>query len=351
MRQSAGGSKLPRMLPMKLPIIQAPMGGGPGTPQLAAAVANAGALGSLAGAYLTPDGIAKEFKETRALTTGPLNINLFAGGYHATTERDPAPMLALLAEVHAKLELPPPTLPNVGPDPFESQVETVLRLRPEVFSFTFGLPSADTLREVRNAGIFIIGTATTEDEGAMLAAADVDAIVAQGAEAGAHRGTFLDAFEDAMVPTLELTRQIVQRTNVPVIASGGIMTGADIADALRAGAVAVQLGTAFLTCPEAGTSEAYKSALANKSGDDTTITHAFSGRPARGIRNRFMELVDAEHILPFPIQNSLTRPMRSAAAKAMKPEYLSLYAGMGVSRIRTMTAAELIETLMRELAS
>jgi nitronate monooxygenase len=338
-------------LGIRHPIIQAPMAGGPGTPRLAAAVSNAGALGSLAGGYLTPDGVAKEFDEARALTSKPLAINLFAGGYHTVLDRDPAPMLNVLGPVHAELQLPPPAMPAIGPDPFPSQLEVVLRVRPEVFSFTFGVPPADAMRELRAAGIVTIGTATTAAEGEMLESAGVDAIVAQGAEAGAHRGTFAGPFEDALVPTLEIVHQISQTTKTPVIASGGIMTGGDIAAALSAGAIAVQMGTAFLLCPEAGTSEAYKSALRDADGAQTVITRAYSGRAARGIRNRFIDLVTEEDwILPFPIQNSLTRSMRSAAAKAGKSEYLSLWAGTGVSRIRTMPAADLIHILMEELS-
>lgn len=339
-----------RRLGIRHPIIQAPMAGGPGTPRLAAAVSNAGGLGSLAGGYLTPEGVAKEFEEARALTSKPLNINLFAGGYHTTLDRDPSPMLNVLAPVHAELQLPPPAVPAIGPDPFPSQLEVVLRVRPEVFSFTFGVPSADAMHDLRVAGIVTIGTATTAAEAEILERAGVDAIVAQGAEAGAHRGTFDGPFDDALVPTLELVRQISRTTKTPVIASGGIMTGADIAAALSAGAIAVQMGTAFLLCPEAGTADAYQSALRDADGAHTVITRAYSGRAARGIRNRFIEMVDEDRILPFPIQNSLTRAMRSAAAKAGKSEYLSLWAGTGVSRIRTMPAADLVNTLMEELS-
>ena len=336
-------------LGIRYPIIQAPMSGGPGTPKLAAAVSNAGGLGSVACGYLTPQALSKEFEDTRALTGKPLNLNLFAGGYHTTLDRDPSPMLNLLERVHAELQLPTPTVPDVGPDPFPSQLETVLRIRPEIFSFTFGVPPAEGMKELRDAGIVAIGTATTATEAEILESAGVDAIVAQGAEAGAHRGTFAGSFDDAMVPTLELVRQIARKTKTPVIASGGIMTGGDIAAALAAGAVAVQMGTAFLMCPEAGTSDAYRSALRDAEGTHTVITRAYSGRPARGIRNTFIELVNDDWILPFPIQNSLTRPMRNAAAKAMKPEYLSLWAGTGVSRLRSMPAADLIDTLMKEL--
>jgi len=339
-------------LGIRLPIILAPMGGGPGTPELAAAVSNAGGLGSLAGAYLTPAKIGAEIARTRELTAGPLNVNLFAGGYATGNDRDPSPILHLLAEVHRSLQLPQPQLPAEAADPFPEQIEAIIELRPAVFSFTFGIPDRPAMEHLRAAGVRILGTATTLEEARMLSDAGVDAIVAQGAEAGAHRGTFAVPFEEAMVPTMDLVRQIAAGLTTPVIASGGIMTGLGIAEALRAGAAAVQLGTAFLACPEAGTSQAYRDALFRSSGEDTVVTRAFSGRPARGIRNRFVGLVGEreELLLPFPIQNSLTRPMRAAAATADDHEYLSLWAGTGVGALRSLPAAELVATLMSELA-
>jgi nitronate monooxygenase len=338
-------------LRLDCPIVLAPMGGGPGTPELAAAVSNAGGLGSLAGGYLTPEGLEAEIARTRVLTSRAINVNLFVGGYQSAEGRDAGPILELMTNVHAELELPPPVLPAAAKNPFPEQIEAVLRTRPEVFSFTFGIPSAGVMRELRSAVVVIVGTATTVQEAEMLADAGVDAVVAQGAEAGAHRGTFAGRFEESMVPTLALVRQIVARVGLPVIASGGIMTGSTIADALDAGAVAVQLGTAFLACPEAGTSPPYRQALTGSTGNDTVVTRAYSGRPARGIRNRFIELVAErdELILPFPVQNTLTRNMRAAAAKRNDAGYLSLWAGTGVAQIRPMPAAELISTLMREL--
>jgi nitronate monooxygenase len=342
-----------RRLGIGLPIIQAPMGGGPSTPALAAAVSNAGALGSLAGAYLSIDQIRAEVRRTEQLTSHPINVNLFAGGYHREPDRDHAPMLAVMREIHELLHLPPPTLPRVPPDPFDEQVAAVVDLHPRVFSFTFGIPSREVMRRLRLARIVVLGTATTAVEAAMLEEAGVDGIVAQGAEAGAHRGTFSGSFDAAMIPTLELVRQIAARTSVPVIASGGIMNGMEIAAALRAGASAVQLGTAFLACPEAGTSPAYREAVLNARADDTVVTIAFSGRAARGLRNGFIERMTGreEIILPFPVQNSLTLPMRRAAAAAGNRDYLSLWAGTGVAKTRAMPAADLIATLMRELVA
>lgn len=339
-----------RRLGIEHPVIAAPMGGGPSTPALVAAVSDAGGLGSVAGAYLAPAQLADEIRRVRALTGRPFAVNLFAGGYHLETG-DPEPMLALMRGVHAELGLPEPSVPAVPPDPFPAQLQVVLDERPAAFSFTFGIPPSDALRRLREAGIVVMGTATTVEEGEMLAAAGVDAIVAQGAEAGAHRGTFTGDFERAMVPTLELTAGIAAATALPVIASGGVMDGRDVAAALAAGAVAVQMGTAFVPCPESGAAEAYKQAILAATGDRTVVTRAFSGRPARGIENAFIRRVEPvrDAIMPFPAQNTLTRPMRAEAGRRGEPEYLSLWAGTEAHRARALPAAELVRTLVAEL--
>lgn len=343
-------SSLLLRLGIEHPVIAAPMGGGPSTPELVAAVSEAGGMGSLAGAYLAPARIADEIRRVRALTGRPFAVNLFAGGYHRDGG-DPGPMLALMREVHAELGLPEPSVSPVPPDPFPAQLEVVLEERPAAFSFTFGIPPADALARLRERGIVVMGTATTVREGEMLAAAGVDAIVAQGAEAGAHRGTFTGDFERAMVPTLELTAGIAAATGLPVIASGGLMDGRDVAAALAAGAVAVQMGTAFVPCPESGAAEAYKQAILSATGDRTVITRAFSGRPARGIENAFVRRVEPvrDAILPFPAQNTLTRPMRAEASRRGEAGYLSLWAGTQVHRARALPAAELVRTLAAEL--
>jgi nitronate monooxygenase len=331
------------------PIILAPMGGGPGSPELIAAVANAGALGSLGAGYLTPEEIRQQVTRIRALTDRPLNINLFAGGYHAGAIPDAQPMLSILSRVHERLGIALPMLPPLQPNPFAAQLDVVLELKPAVFSFTFGVPSADDIARLHAENIVVIGTATTEEEGTILSKANVDAIVAQGAEAGAHRGTFAHAFEESMVPTLDLVEQIVRTVKTPVIASGGLMDGKGIAAALDRGALAVQLGTAFLACQESGAAGAYKRAVLNAKRDTTVITRAYSGRHARGLKNDFIDMVPESAILPFPIQNSLTRPMRAAAAKKGEAGFLSLWAGTGVTRTRSMPAAELVATLVAEL--
>ncbi|WP_242395687.1 NAD(P)H-dependent flavin oxidoreductase [Anaeromyxobacter oryzisoli] len=335
------------------PIFLAPMAGGPSTPELVAAVSSAGGLGSLGAAYLSRAQVADACARIRALTDRPFGVNLFAGGFRAELAVDARAALEVVAEAHARLGLPAPDLPPVPPDPFAEELEALLEARPALFSFTFGVPDAADLARVRAAGIPIAGTATTVDEARALEAAGVDAVVAQGAEAGGHRGTFRGPFEAALVPTLELTSAVARAVRVPVIASGGLMDGRDVGRALAAGAEAAQLGTAFLACPESGAAPAYKDALLAARADTTVVTRAFSGRPARGLANAFIEAAEGRPgaILPFPLQNALTRAMRQAAARQGRAEFLSLWAGQGVARIRALPAAELVRTIVQELAS
>ncbi len=332
------------------PVILAPMGGGPCTAELVAAVSNAGGLGTLAAAYLTPEQIEREVRRIRQLTKAPFGINLFSAGYEEKPHGDPTPMLEILTEAHIRLGLPEPHLPPHPANPFPEQFQAVIEAHPRAFSFTFGKLDRVAAGELRAIGTKVFGTATTVTEAEILEG-NVDAIIAQGSEAGAHRGTFVGSFEDAMVPTLQLVKDIRKVMKCPVIASGGIMDGRDIVAALDAGAAAVQMGTAFLTCPESAASPTYKQALLAAKEDTTVITRAYSGRPARGLRNTFIKaLEDRENvILPYPLQNALTREMRNAAAKQGESGYLSLWAGQGVGRIRQMPAAQLVKTLLHEM--
>ena len=348
-----GRNALLENLGIEHPIILAPMGGGPSTPELVAAVCNAGGLGSLAAACLTPDEIIESARRVRELTTRPFNINLFAGGWRSDPPSNGEAMLAVMADVHEYLGLEPPELSSPSQDPFPAQFDAVMAARPAVFSFTFGIPRPELLALSRALDVRCIGTATTVEEARMLSDAGIDAIVAQGAEAGANRGTFKGNFDDAMTPTLELVQAIADDVRTPVIAAGGLMHGRDIAAALAAGASAAQLGTAFLVCPESGASHAYKRALLSARYDTTVMTRAYSGRPARGLRNDFIELLEGKEdlILPYPAQNTLTRAMRAAAAKQGRHEFLSLWAGQGVARLREMPAADLVRTLVEEIAT
>jgi nitronate monooxygenase len=334
------------------PIIQAPMAGGATTVGLVAAVCEAGALGFIGAAYLTPPQIIEVSRELRARTSRPFGINLFAPLPAPDEPRDPGPALERLAPFHAELGLPPPTVPALAGNPFSDQLAAALESGASVFSFTFGILPASAIEAIKARGMFLIGTATTVEEAKQLEAAGVDAVVAQGSEAGAHRGTFAADFAAAMVGTMALVPQVADAVTVPVIASGGIMDGRGIAAALALGASAVQMGTAFLTCDEAGVPEAHKEAILKAREHETRLTRAFSGRPARGIVNRFMTEVDRadapEAILPYPLQNALTRPVRNAAAKQGRGEYLSLWAGQGVRLARRQAAADLIARLAEE---
>lgn len=338
-------------LEMQHPIILAPMAGGPGTPELAAAVSNAGGLGSFGAAYLATEDITAAIARIRGLTDRLFAVNLFAGGRDTGRAVDATRMLRLIGEVHMRLGLPAPVLPAFPPDTFEDELEAVLAARPAAFSFTFGVPRPEVMARLRALGIVTLGTATTLEEARVLEGAGVDAIVAQGAEAGAHRGTFAGPFADAMVPTAALVSAVRAATALPVVGSGGVMDGSDIAALLALGASAVQMGTAFLACPESRVPDPYRRALLSVGDDATVITRAFSGRPARGIANTFTRLLAAHEadLLPFPQQNALTRPLRAAAAQQDDPEFLALWAGTGVSRIRALPAAELVERLAEEL--
>ena len=343
--------QLCRLLGIRYPIIQAPMAGAT-TPALAAAVSNAGGLGMLGAAYQTPEQIVESIAETRRLTDLPFGVNLFAGPDRSAEPGDPDAVVAILARYHKALGLSPPRLPEGGGISFEAQLDVVLAERVPVFSFTFGIPGPDHLARLKSDGVVVVGTATTVEEARQLEAAEVDAVVVQGSEAGAHRGTFAAPFESALVGTMALVPQAVDAISLPVIASGGIMDGRGIVAAEALGAAGVQMGTAFLTCHETGIHTAYKAAIRSARADQTAVTRAFSGRPARGIVNEFMREFDdrEEFILPFPLQNAMTRPMRNAAGERGDTRLMSLWAGQGASLARDIAAGDLVRELVREAA-
>lgn len=344
---------LTQLLNIDHPLIQAPMAGGATTADLVAAASEAGALGSLGAAYLTPAQITQAAAEVRARTGRPFAINLFAAVPATLSGGDTARMVELVAHHCEALGIEPPAVPTAPADTLPGQIDAVLRARPAVFSFTFGLMPDEVLARCRAAGILTVGTATTVREARTLAQAGVDAVVAQGAEAGGHRGSFLDDFEASLIGTMALVPQIVDAIDVPVIASGGIMDGRGVAAALALGAQAAQLGTAFLATDEAGIPDIYKDALSDTPGERTRVTRAFSGRPARGITNRFMDEADAlaEDILPYPLQNALTRPMRTAAARQADISRLSLWAGQAAALARRDATRALVQRLAYETAA
>ena len=344
-------SSLIARLRIALPIIQGPMAGSD-TPALAAAVSGAGGLGMLGCGMRSPDAMAEAAAEVRRHTNQPFGMNLFV---QPTPSPDAAAVeaaIARLAPLYAEFGLVP-TVPAQWCENFEAQFEALLTARPTVASFTFGLIDAAQVDQLHAVGTTVIGTATTLNEALAWAAVGADAVCASGMEAGGHRGTFLGDFTASMVGTLALVPQCVDALKIPVIAAGAIMDGRGIAAALALGAQAVQMGTAFLACPESAIGPAYREALNTAQATDTRITRAYSGRPARGIVNTMMERLeadatDAASIPVYPIQNALTGALRRASAQAGRADYLSLWAGQGVGAVRPLPAAALMALLAQE---
>jgi nitronate monooxygenase len=343
------GMSLCERIGIEVPIIQAPMAGS-GTPELVAAVSDAGGLGMIGAAYLTPALLSDEIAAVRRLTDRPFGVNLFAGGRAESYDIDAGGAISIVTPFYEALELAVPDPPSFTGDPFASQLEVVLEAEIPVFSFTFGIPASTALQRLRERGTFVIGTATTVAEAKLLESAGIDAVVTQGSEAGAHRGTFAAPFEMAMIGTMALVPQVVDAIRIPVVASGGIMDGRGIVAAEALGAQAVQMGTAFLVCHEGGIPDSYKRAIAAAPGETTRITRAFSGRPARGIDNDFIRFWEGheEAILPFPYQHALTRPLRSGAAARGDTSCLALWAGQGAALTRPLPAADLVRQLIEE---
>jgi nitronate monooxygenase len=341
-----------RKFGLTIPVVLAPMAGGPSTPELAATVSEGGGLGSLAAAYSSPERILQDIARMPELTSRPFAVNLFSPQAQQPFAGDVAAVSEFLNDYHQQLGLEPPQTPQRPIEDFERQLDAIVQAKVPVVSFTFGLLPEKASQRLKDQRVYLIGTATTVDEARQLERAGVDAVVAQGSDAGAHRGTFAVPAEAALIGTTALVPQIVDAVRVPVIASGGIMDGRGIVAALALGASAVQMGTAFLVCPEAGTNPAYRQALLQAREDETTLTRAFSGRLARGLSNEFIERWNREKLvhLPYPWQNALTQTMRRAAAAANRAGLLSLWAGQGVPMIRELPAAQLLVQLKQEMA-
>ncbi len=325
------------------------MAGEPDRPELTAAVSSAGGLGSAGVAYLQPESLREHIRIIRGLTDRPFAVNLFAPAPSDASPEKIARARELLGPLRSRFgvtdEAPILTMPD-----FEAQLAVVIEEKPAVLSFTFGNLTGQQVARLKNAGIVVVGTATTVPEAEALEASGVDAIVAQGAEAGAHRGTFLKSFSQSLIGLMALVPAMVDRVRVPVIAAGGIMDGRGIAAALMLGATGVQLGTAFLVSSESGADRSWKNEILALTSDRTQVSRVYSGRPARGIRNLMMETLEThiEELPGFPAMNSLTRAIRSAAAKSGDTGAQSLWAGQGAVLARAMPAGDLLRALADE---
>ncbi|MGH3557283.1 MAG: nitronate monooxygenase [Mycobacterium sp.] len=328
-----------------VPIVGAPMAGGPGTPALAAAVSNAGGLGFLAGGYLSAERFADDIAAARAATTGPIGVNLFV----------PQPSVAdyvqlnVYAEVldelaeHYEVEVGRPRFGD--DDGWQQKLEVVADVRPEVVSFTFGAPPPDVMRRLGALGLLMTVTVTSAYEAGVAIAAGADSLVVQGPGAGGHRGTFAPDMNPGAESLCELLDRIGAKHDAPLIATGGLGTAEHVAEVLRHGAVAAQVGTALLLSDEAATNAAHRSALQNPQFGSTLVTRAFSGRYARGLENDFTRLLNEVAPLGYPEVNQMTSPIRKAAVAAEDPHGTNLWAGTAYREARCAKAADIVKTL------
>ena len=322
------------------------------TPELVAAVSKAGALGSFGFAYTQPEAMQREAEAVRALTRAPFNVNLFVSRQpEAVGAADQRRALDAVSGYYKELGLPPPepVRQPYAPD-LDAQLRAVEDIRPAVFTFHLGALAQHRVRRLQAQGVKVGGSANCVAEARNLEALGVDFVVAQGAEAGGHRGSFLRDPYDSMIGTLALVRMFVRAVKTPVVAAGGIMDGAGVAAVLALGAQAAWLGTAFVPCPESGAPPVHKNGILNSTDDNTLVTEKFSGKPARALANRFVREMHERSApqLAFPAQNVLTGKLRTAAAKAGNPDFVAMYAGQAAPLSRALPAAELVAALEAE---
>ncbi|MGH2666520.1 NAD(P)H-dependent flavin oxidoreductase [Flavobacterium sp.] len=346
-------TKITEAFGIQYPIFQGPMGGGFSTIELLAAISNAGGLGSFGAYTLTSEQILETDKEIKLKTDKPYNINLWVSDVDERLKNYPAEKLAQVAALFKpyfdELSIPVPELTVEIPSKFDRQVEVLFQIRPKVFSFIFGIPSAEVLKESRKLGIKTVGAATTVDEALLLEAAGVDAIVAAGFEAGGHRPSFLKPAQDSFTGTFTLIQQLKTKVKTPIIAAGGIIDGKGIASALTLGADAVQLGTAFLTSAESGATQEHKNKLLSNSGEYTVLSKSLTGRLGRMIENRISREVKFEtEVLPFPLQTKLMAPLKAAALVQGKTEMISYWSGQNNMNLKNWKAEELMQWLVSE---
>lgn len=340
-------------LNLRYPIVQAPMAG-VSTPELAAAVSTSGALGSISVGASTPQQADSMIRTTLALTAAPINVNVFC---HAPVQRNPQLEQAWIARfkpVFARYEATPPDALSEIYQTFvdnHAMLEVLLDTAPAAVSFHFGLPSAAVVQRLKSRGIITLASATSVAEAGAIEAADIDFIVAQGIEAGGHRGIFHPENDDQQLSTFTLVQAIRRASRLPVIAAGGVMDGAGMAAMLKLGAAGVQLGTAFILCPESAANAAYRQALKSAQANSTEMIAAISGRSARCLTNDFCQLAREfaqDAIPPYPLTYALGKALAAAAAAKGAHGFGAQWAGQGAALAREMPAAELINTLVAE---
>jgi nitronate monooxygenase len=341
-------------LGLRYPLVQGPFGGGLSTPELAAAVSNAGGLGSFGANHLSPEEILHVARQIRGLTDKTFALNLWVSNHdEALGTFDQAAFAAHLARLQpllAELGLDPPAYPERFGYRFAEQIDALLEARPPVFSFIYGVPPDQVLAACRAAGIITAGTATTVAEAQALDEAGVDLIVASGFEAGGHRAAFIRPAEESLVGTLALIPQVVDRVSAPVIAAGGIADGRGVAAALALGAQGVQLGTAFLACDESGAPASHRARLLGEGERATTLTRIFTGRLARGLTSRLTQELRGEegHTAPYPAQGWIMQQIRRAALAQGRSDLIAMWAGQSAPLLRHRHATALLAAIVEE---
>ncbi|MEH6908881.1 nitronate monooxygenase [Bacillus sp. AFS006103] len=348
-------NNMTELLKIEYPIIQAPMAGGVTTSKLVAEVSNSGGLGMIGAGYMTPIQIREQIQEIKQLTSNPFGINLFVPNDFNVMENQIKLSNQILHPIRQQLNLHQKDsleIPNFNEvfAIFMEQIKVVMEENVPICSFTFGIPSKEVIAELKQANILLIGTATTVREAVENEIAGIDLVVVQGSEAGGHRGNFIDGNEESLVGLMSLIPQVVDNVNIPVISAGGIMDGRGLMASICLGAQGVQMGTAFLTCVESGAHQVYKEAILNANEDQTVLTRSFSGKWARGIKNKFiLELQKNEEFLPdFPIQNALTQEIRKFSAAHNNQEFMSLWSGQSPRLAKSQTVESLIKSIIAE---
>ena len=343
-------TEVTQQLGIQYPIIQAPMAGST-TPELVAAVSNGGGLGSIGAGYYTPEKLTEDIKNTKELTEQPFAVNLFVPEYNEVTSTQIDRMKEILTPYCEEFNIEP-GMPTIDKDDtFDQLVQNVIDSDVKICSFTFGIPDPVTVKKLKEADVTLIGCATTVEEAILNEQAGMDMVVAQGFEAGGHRGTFAQKTLQSSIGTMTLVPQIADAVDIPVIAAGGIMDGRGVYATLTLGAGAAQLGTAFLTTKESAAPKIHKDAILNSTEADTVLTKSFSGKYARGIRNRFINDMEQhqEDILPYPFQNQMTKKIRSKAAAENRSDLLHLWSGQGVRMSRDVEAAQLFKDIVEQV--
>jgi len=348
-------NKITELLQIQYPIIQAPMAGGLTTSKLVAGVSNSGGLGSIGAGYMTPVQMREQIREIKQLTSNFFGINLFIPNEFNISQDQINSANQILQPIREQLglhrndNLEIPEFNNVF-EVFNEQIKTVIEERVPVCSFTFGIPSREVIRELKKHNIILMGTATTVREAIENEKAGMDIVVVQGSEAGGHRGSFISEDQENLIGLMSLIPQVVDNVSIPVAAAGGIMDGRGLMASISLGAKGVQMGTAFLTCAESGANEIFKEEILHAHEDQTVLTRSFSGKWARGIKNKFIsEMKQVESIFPdYPVQNTLTKEIRNTSSSLENRNFMSLWAGQSPRLAKKHSVNSLMKKIIKE---